>query len=74
MILAQLQGNPMSLDALRDWALLETVYRPGQVRGVVQSLLASGALARDGAGHLNGETTVRVGPSKVQVQEQLSLL
>lgn len=52
-------SGPKTLDELRDYALFETVYRPAQVRGVVQELLRVGHLTRSDGGQLRGDSPLR---------------
>jgi three-Cys-motif partner protein len=73
MLLDVLTAGPRTLDALRQHALYETVYRPQQVRGVVQRLAAAGKVQRGAAGQMNGATMLSVAPNGARDDgEQLS--
>ncbi len=65
-------AGPRTLDAMRQYTLLETVYRPQQVRGVVSGLLAAGQLKRQGGGHLSGNTVLVAGSPATTVGQQLA--
>jgi three-Cys-motif partner protein len=59
-LLAKLDDGPRTLAQLKDYALVETVYRPPHARTVVQQLLRQGTLQRDPArGHLTDATMIR---------------
>lgn len=60
ILLELLTIEPKTLDQLREYALLETVYRPQQVRGVVQRLLDEGHASRSTGGRLNGASCIEV--------------
>lgn len=63
ILLDLITAGPRTLDQLRNYALLETVYRPGQVRGVVQRLLADGRMSRTPiGGQLTGTTLLEARP------------
>ena len=62
-----------SLDQLREYALLETVYRPQQVRGVVRRLISDGLLARSVGGQLSGATTLDLARPRAGGEEQQTL-
>jgi three-Cys-motif partner protein len=60
-IIRQLAPGDRTLDSLRDWALLETVYRPPHARLAVQSLLRQGLAEREPpADQLTGTSRVRL--------------
>lgn len=75
MLLDVLATHPRTLDDLRRYALLETVYRPEQVRGVVQRMVTSDRLHRDAGGQLAGGTVLSVTALRMpgDQAEQLSL-
>lgn len=56
MIAERLATGPQTLDELRDWANLHTVYKRGQVLATVRSLLNNGRLTRPPQGRLEGPT------------------
>lgn len=56
MITARLAGGQQTLDELRDWANLATVYKKSQVLGAARSLLKAGRVARPANGRLDGNT------------------
>lgn len=48
------------LQDLRDYALMETVYKPGQVRAAMMKLLKNGKVERSGTGQITSETWFRI--------------
>jgi hypothetical protein len=73
MLLEVLARTAKTLDQLREWALLETVYRPQQVRGVVQRMVKSQELLQDGVGRLGGGTRLRAAPPHATSYEEPQL-
>lgn len=58
MIRARVGEAPLTLDELRDWTNLQTVYKQGQVLRAVRSLIKD-ALVTKAPGRLEGSTTLR---------------
>lgn len=54
ILLEVLTSGPRTLDDLREFALVETVYRPQQVRDVIQKLLSEQKITRPSGGRLAG--------------------
>lgn len=73
IVLDVLGDGARTLDQLRDYALLETVYRRAHVRPVVQRLLKEGRLTRLTAGQLAGSTTLQKASEVAAGPEQSSL-
>jgi three-Cys-motif partner protein len=73
ILLDLVAGGPLTLDAMRQYALLETVYRPQQVRGLVQGLLMTGQLDRQTRGPLSGHTLLSACSPPINDAEQLAL-
>jgi hypothetical protein len=73
MLLDILAAGPCALGELREYALLETVYRPQQVRGVVQRFLTEGRLSRTQDGHLSGTSVLHLTSSCLRRPEQPTL-
>lgn len=63
-LMAWLAQKPdgVRLQDLRDYALMETVYKPGQVRAAVLRLLKHGKVERHGTGPISGDTWFRIPP------------
>jgi hypothetical protein len=61
MVSERLAAGPQTLDELRDWANLGTVYKQSQVLGAVRSLLKMGGVIRSSTGRLEGGTTLTLG-------------
>lgn len=64
-LMAWLAQKPygVRLQDLRDYATMETVYKPGQVRAVMIKLLKNGKVERSGTGPIAGDTWFRIPPS-----------
>lgn len=63
-IIRELASGDRTLDALREYALLETVYRPPHATTAVRSLLKQGLAEREPpAGQLAGTSRIRLTPS-----------
>lgn len=73
ILLGVLADGPRTLDELREYALLETMYRAGQVSGVVRQLLTGGRLRRSGTGHLSGATVLELASPAAPTQTQETL-
>ena len=58
MLTGRLSVRPRTLDELRDYALTETVYRPQQVRPLVQQQLTDQRYSRQERGHLRADSVI----------------
>jgi three-Cys-motif partner protein len=72
ILLARLANGGQTLDELRDWANLETVYKKGQVLGAVRTLISSGRIVKP-HGRLEGATSLALCPATVAPAEVLTL-
>lgn len=59
MLLERLRDRPQTLDELRAWANVETVYKKGQVLKAVRVLLSDNKLERP-AGRMSGDTKLTI--------------
>jgi len=74
MLLDLLADGPRTLDELREYALVETVYRPQQVRPVVQRLLSERRTTRRDGGQLAGRSLLTLADGRAQpISEQPTL-
>lgn len=60
MIVERLAAGGRTLEELRDWVNLSTVYKRGQVLGTVRDLIKAGRVARPAQGRLEGSTPLTV--------------
>jgi len=61
MLADRLKAGPQTLDELRHWTNLDTIYTQTQVKATVRSLLNAGRLHRPPHGQLNGTTVLSSG-------------
>jgi hypothetical protein len=62
MLHETLSDRPRTLDNLRRYALLETMYRPQQVWGVMQRMVRQGRVLKSPGGRLGPKTTLSLAP------------
>ncbi len=60
MLLEQLRDEPRTVDFLRDFALLETVYRPQHVLPAVRELIGKGRAEHAGTGRVGLGSVIRM--------------
>jgi three-Cys-motif partner protein len=64
MLVEQIQDGQRTVGELRDFALLETVYRPQHVPPAVRELIAKGHAEQVDAGRLGRKSTIRLASGK----------
>lgn len=73
ILLEQLQSGALSVESLRDFTLLETVYRPQQLWTLVRSLIADGRISKTSSGALSGNSVLAIATVVTPVAEQGAL-
>jgi hypothetical protein len=72
MLLERLADGPQTLDELREWTNVETVYKKGHVLKSVREMSAAGEVSRP-AGRLLGDSKIQVSPVPFVEHDQGSL-
>ncbi|MEY2458165.1 MAG: hypothetical protein QOK06_3345 [Acidimicrobiaceae bacterium] len=72
MLAGRLASGDQSLDELREWAFLQTVYKRGQVLAAVRALINSGRVDKP-SGHLEGSSSLRLAVASAPEPEQGAL-
>lgn len=72
ILLARLAEGAQTLDELRDWTNLKTVYKKGQVLSAVRSLIGSGRVSKP-TGRLEGATVLALCSEPAASSDDLTL-